>query len=133
MLRSALGAGFVALGACAGPASRGVPCPQVVHDIQWSMIQPPNGATGVSVELGTIVVPGGPNAPTGAAVFLTPSPEGAPPVEGGTFVAQANGTDAAAVPSLTAATTYTVSASMPQGAAPCPPAAAWSIGSFTTQ
>jgi len=120
------------LSACGGAQSSGTPCPLVIEGpIAWSMTSPPDGATGVPVNVGTIVVPGGANAPTGASVVLTPNGGGAA-VTGGAFVAETNGTDAASVPTLAAHTSYTVTAVV-TSSGPCPNSASWNIGAFSTQ
>jgi hypothetical protein len=128
----ALVAAAVALVACAGTQQTFYACPAVVPaPIAWTMTSPANGATNVPVTVGTIVVPGGADAPTGARVLLTPS-GGATAVQGGIFVAQTNGTDTASIPRLAAGTAYTVTASA-TSAGRCPVTTTWNIGSFTTQ
>ncbi len=122
----------LALSACEAPHPDLIVCPAAIPGpFAWSMTSPPDGATGVSVNVGTIVVPGGMRAPTGARVLLTPN-GGGTAVTGGVFVAEPNGMDAASVPTLAAHTAYTVTANA-SSLPPCPVLLTWDIGAFTTQ
>jgi len=141
LFRSALLVGVLALGGCAGaggsdPAPQPsvvYECPALVIDRSAPLVQPANGATGVSTTIGSVTV----MAETGLAglpIVLTPS--SGSPIQGGTFAASSSSTMAATVPVLSAHTTYAVSSFSPPingNDGSCTMGTAWTMGSFTTQ
>jgi hypothetical protein len=121
----------VALAACSNGGSQqgqppGTVCPTIVTVVNGTLVQPVNGATGVSTTIGSVTASSNTDM-TGAQLILTPA--GGVAFDGGTFAVASNVTFSATVPVLAPNTSYTVTAS---SHAPCPGQVEWSIGSFTT-
>jgi hypothetical protein len=141
LLRSILLFGALALGGCAGaggsapaqPPGGPHACPDLVVDRSAPLVQPANGATGVSTTIGSVTV----TSETGlAGLQITLTPSSGSPIEGGAFAAASSSTMAATIPVLSAHTTYTVSSSsLPVigSDGSCTLGTAWTMGSFTTQ
>jgi hypothetical protein len=139
-----LGGFAVVVAGCAGAGQKSVPCPAVDEPLfRATLVQPPNGAVGVAVTLGSIVAqPAISPEPTlaGNTVLLTTT--GGATIDGGAFVAtspvpvpggSSAPTYAASIPVLTAHTTYQVGATSITSFSGCVSNEVWQIGSFTTQ
>ena len=134
-MRRALIVLVTALCGCAGGSS-GPPagCGAVVATQSDLMVQPPNGATGVPVTVGTITVPLV-SGIAGGAVALQPA--SGPVIAAGRLTLDAAGTTlSVTVPVLAAHTAYQVAAYTsvpPEGTSQCWATTSWNLGSFTTQ
>lgn len=105
----------------------GAVCPDFVLLSSATLVQPANGAVGVSTTIGSVVATSNTGL-AGAEIVLKPA-SGAQ-LNGGIFAVASSTTVSATVPVLAAHTTYTVSGS---SVGTCPGTEQWSIGSFTTQ
>ncbi len=117
--------------ACAGSGASGPApghvCPAIVGLRSATLVQPANGAAGVSIAIGSVVATSDTGL-AGAQVVLAPASGVA--FDGGIFTVASTTTVSAAVPALAAHTTYTVTGS---SIGECPGTTEWTIGSFTTQ
>jgi hypothetical protein len=120
--------------AASGPHS----CPPFLGgSVQVPALQPPNGATGISPSIGSIVVPFE-DGLAGQMAVLLPSPPGsnAAAVAASPFTPSGT-TLVATIPTLAAHTTYTISAdvliSAGTGPLGCDVRRSYLFGSFTTQ
>ena len=128
--------------ACSGQGTTSpgpVDCPQFIAVYTATLVQPPNGAAGVSTTLGTIVATTNPFNTQGlGGNNVTLLVNGNLAIEGGVFTPISSPSSSpsysATIPTLAAHTTYQVSATVPPPSpGPCPLRASWNIGSFTTR
>lgn len=104
-----------------------------------TLVQPPNGAVGVSTTVGSIIATTTPSqTPSLGGNNVTLLVNTNVVLEGGVFTPISSPSSSpsysAAIPTLAAHTTYQVSATVPPPSpGPCPLTATWNIGSFTTQ
>ncbi len=131
--RVAWALGGLTLAACSGAGGSGPApapphvCPAIVGLRSATLVQPANGAVGISTTIGSVMATSDTGL-AGAQVILMPS--GGARADGGIFTAASSTSVSATVPLLAAHTSYTVSGS---SVGECPGTTAWSIGSFTTQ
>ncbi|HEX3464442.1 MAG TPA: hypothetical protein VHS78_10385 [Candidatus Elarobacter sp.] len=137
----ALSVSVAACGGTGGADSLPAICPQIATSVFTSgtLISPPNGATGVSPNLGKITFtassPDLQGTAPGTVVTLTPS-NGAPAVQQPDSVITTNNVSSSVIPTLHGATTYTVTVSATPylpGSAVCQGLVTATLGSFTTQ
>jgi hypothetical protein len=128
--------------ACSGQGTTSpgpVVCPDFIAVYTATLVQPPNGAVGVSTTLGTIVATTNPFNTQGLGENnnVTLLVNGNLVIEGGVFtpIPSPNNSPSysATIPTLAPHTTYQVDATVPRSPGPCELPAWWSIGSFTTQ
>ena len=126
----AVTAALISVACSGGGASQSSPpgtvCPTIVSLASGALIQPANGATGVSTTVGSVTATSSTDL-RNAQLILTPA--GGAAFDGGVFGDVSGTTALATVPVLSAQTNYVVTAS---SGGPCPGSVLWSFGSFTT-
>ena len=128
--------------ACGGQGATGpgeIACPALIAVFTATLVQPPDGAVGVSTTIGSIVATTTPFNTQGlGGNNVTLLVNGSAAIEGGVFTpipsSSSSPSYSATIPTLAPHTTYHVGATVPPPPpGPCPTRAAWVIGSFTTQ